>query len=276
MKTTLLRVSTQALPTPKRTSFLDMGSIGVKLEGEQWSGCAKYRLVYSRLMTAIPQGQLDEGTILTEASAGSTGVALAFAGKHLGLPVEIHAYEGASAVKCRTILALGARIVFHARSEPFPGILQEIREKGRKGTHWHLDQMNRPLLLDAYLPLGAEMVSQWNQSHSEAPAVFVCAVGTGGLLQGVGRVLRQSYPRIRIVAVEPMRGSHIDGLRNASEIHMGAADPYLLDFPDERIEVPPPPYLGAVGSTPLGQGATAVWDLVRQRGWDRAFFISPD
>lgn len=276
MKAALRDIAIRALPVPKLTTLLHFASVAVKIESEQWAGTAKYRMVYSKLAKALYSPHFEKDSILTEASAGSTGVALAFAGRHLGFPVEIHAYEGMSSLKCRLIDGFGAKLVFHPRTKPFPEILATIRTRVQQGTHWHLDQMDRNSLLDSYISLGAETVMQWTKTNDRPPTVFVCPVGTGGLLMGVGRILREAFPKIRVVALEPQRGTHIEGLRNANEMHLGAADPYALDFPDERVEVSPPPYLGEIGSTPLGQSATAAWDLIRQRGWERAIFIAPD
>lgn len=264
------------LPEPVRTPLLRKAGIWVKPEGGQPGGSVKYRMVHAKVKAALEAGHLRPGTVLTEVTSGSTGLALAILGRHLGLPVELHAYETASPAKCERIRREGAYLVLHPASTPFRSLLNEVILKSRQGRHWHLGQYDRASTTAAYHALGEELVGQVREEGLEPPYIFACPVGTGGLIQGVGSRLRRAFPGIKVVAVEPLKGTTIDGMRNTQEAHLGAEDPYDLRFPDGRVTVGPPRTPAVVQGVRLGISGTAVYTAARLYGWDEVLFIAPD
>lgn len=260
------------LPFPIETPLIRQDGLWIKLEGLQRAGSVKYRMVFEKVRAGLSSGEIRPGTTLVEATSGSTGVALAFAGRELGLPVELHVYENASSGKLRRILDLGGRIVRHRLGTPFSAILATIREGVRSGRCWHLRQYDRAGLTVAYEPFAREILRQL----PEAPSFFVCPVGTGGVIQGVGRVLRAAFPRITIIAVEPIEGASIDGMRNLRTHHLGEGDPYDRQFPDGTEYVPAPRTPVCLGGVVLGESATATIELVRSKGWKNVLIVAAD
>jgi cysteine synthase len=270
-----VKTSIATIPAPLRTPLLRAGPLWIKAESAQRTKSAKYRMVAAKVAEALRSGQVSDGTTLAEVTSGSTGVALATVGRLLGLPVELHAYRTIAADKKAAIEEQGARLVLHPPSDPVPRLLERVRKACDGGRTWHLNQYERHSTAAAYRGLGEELVEQLRELASP-PEVFLCPVGTGGLIQGVGALLRSAFPGIRVVALEPQAGSAIDGLRNTELVHLGPLDPYDRNFPDEVVRVPAPETNIAVGSIPLGESASAAFLAATARAWASTLLLAPD
>ncbi len=231
-------LTTQPLPAPHRTPLVQQDSVWLKPEGIQRSGSVKYRLVYANLIEAISAGAIHPQTTLTELTAGSTGAALAYAGACLGVGVVLHVYGGGSPEMYARLRRCGADLITHPQATPISTLLNRHNLWAANGV-WHLNQYDRDKTIRAYQGFGEEIVQQF-KTTGRRPQRLVCAVGTGGLLQGLGSYLRQVWPDLSIVAVEPEPDSSIPGMRNTDVAHLGPQDPYDTGFPDERLIVPVP------------------------------------
>ncbi len=264
------------LPPPVRTPMLREGSVWVKPEGIQLGGSVKYRMVHAKLVQAIEAGRLGSETTLVEITAGSTGVALAYLGQKLGLKVELHAYDNAPPDKCSRIRECGANLILHPFGYSMKELIDVVARKVAEEGYWHLQQYDRKSTIAAYRTFGYEVINQIKENGVRAPKVFACPIGTGGLIQGLGTCLREAFPGIKIVSVEPNPDATIDGMRNTDKLYMGEGDPYDKNFPDERLLVPAPRDNAYVGSYRLGQSATAVYDMVHAKEWSDVLMIAPD
>jgi cysteine synthase A len=269
-------LSPLTLPVPLQTALHEEGPLLIKSEASQWTNSAKYRMVYSRVHDALRSGRITAGTTLGEVTSGATGVALAYVGSVLGVPVEIHAFDTISPSRRSAIQDYGAKLTIHSGTTPPAQLLALVREKESLGDFWHLNQYDRPSAIAAYKDLGHELVRQIRERGPRPPRVFLCPVGTGGLIQGVGTVLRRAFPDLRILAIEPEAGALIEGTRNTDLFHLGPADPYSRSFPDGVLRVPAPSKTATLGDIPLGESSTAVYLVARSRRWGRTLILAPD
>lgn len=252
-----------------------LGSNWVKREGRQPSGSVKLRLVAERLRLAQAAGELSPERPLVELTAGSTGVALAWAGRQLGLAVEVHCLEGACEHKLARMRALGAELVLHPAESAVPALVEALRERHRGGHVWHLDQYRRARLIEGYRPLATELLEQLAEARV-APSALVCPIGTGGLIQGLAGPLRERYPSLQVVAIEPAPGQAIDGLRNTAQFHGGEDDPYDRELPDRRVEVEAPPRRRLADGAWLGASASACLRWIEAEGLRDALVVAAD
>src|SRR5213078_3361079 len=132
---------------------------------------------------------------------------------------ELHAYQTITPDKKAAIEERGARLVLHPTSVAVSALLDGVRHAGATGRYWHLNQYDRSSTVAAYRELVEELLRQLRELNSPPPQAFLCPVGTGGLIQGVGAALRDAFPGIRVVALEPQAGSTIDGIRNTELVH---------------------------------------------------------
>ncbi len=270
-------VTTQdVLRLPEETPLLAMGRAWVKPEGSQPSGSVKYRLVHALLARALEAGEVPAGVPLVEVSSGATGVALATCARAVGRLAEVHVLDGISAARLARLHELGAHTVVYPAATPVWALVELLRARAAAGKAWHLDQYCRARLVRAYADLAREVVGQLRDAEA-IPTRFVCAVGTGGLIQAVGGALRQSFPRMEIVALEPDVGCSIEGLRNTDLCHSGADDPYDRSFPDQRVLVGPPRRRWTTpGGPAFGESASACLELVQRQGWRGCLVVAPD
>ena len=132
---------------------------------------------------------------LSTVSAGNTAQALAWTGRHFGVPVRSIMPEHAPASKVEAVRAYGGEPILVPTEEVF----RYLREHGWENEPYAFIHpwINRDLIL-GHGSLGLEIIAE----YPEVKTIFV-PVGGGGLIAGVGSALKALQPTVRIVAVEP-------------------------------------------------------------------------
>jgi cysteine synthase A len=180
-----------------------------KLEGANPGGI-KDRAGLHMVRAARRRGDLVPGAPIVESTSGTLGLGLALAGISYGHPVNLVGDPGLEPQLCRLLTSHGARLDIVQAPHPEGGWQEARRIRVRELVEqlpgaWCPDQYDNPDNVSAYAPLAAELIA-------ELPWVdaLVCAVGTGGHSAGIHRVLRQSFPGVRLVGVDTV-GSTIFG-----------------------------------------------------------------
>lgn len=179
-----------------------------KLEMRNPCGSVKDRLGVALIEDGERRGVLRPGMTLVEATGGNTGIGLAFVAAIRGYRLILTMPETMSVEKAALLRQLGAEVVLT------PGILmgdavaratQLLREIPGSTM---LDQFTNPANPEIHRRTTA--VEVWEDTEG-AVDVFVAGVGTGGTITGVGEVLKQRKPGVRIVAVEPAGAAVLSG-----------------------------------------------------------------
>jgi cysteine synthase A len=154
---------------------------------------------------AEARGALSRGMRVVEFTGGSTGSSLAMVCAVKGYPFVAVSSDAFAQEKLQTIRVFGAevRIVPSDGGRITPDLFVRMREEVQRlleepGTFW-TDQFNNTDALNGYRRIGDELIEQAPHGID----VFCGAVGTGGMLAGVARGLRDGGSRARIVALEP-------------------------------------------------------------------------
>jgi threonine dehydratase len=166
-------------------------NVFLKLENLQPWGSFKIRPAVNALKTMDPS-QLRHGVL--SASSGNFGQGLAYAARRLGIPATLIVPDGAAKTKIDALLELGARVI------PLPfddwwSVLTSRRCAGEKGVFVH--PVAEAPVLAGNATIGAEILDDL----PECDAVVV-PFGGGGLICGIGSVMRRLKPAVRIVLVE--------------------------------------------------------------------------
>jgi cysteine synthase A len=149
---------------------------------------------------------------IVEPTSGNTGIALALAAAALGYRLILTMPDNLSMERRLVMASYGAEVVLTPAAEDMAGAIRKAEE------------------LKAADPEGVFMPQQFRnpanpQAHRQTTAreliaalageldAFVAGVGTGGTLSGVGAVLKEEVPGVRIVAVEPTRSPVLSGGR---------------------------------------------------------------
>src|SRR5436309_252134 len=178
-------------------------AIYVKVEWYGATGSLKDRIYLHMFERAEHRGALRSGMTVLECSTGNAGIACAWVSAVKGYPCTIVMPEGMSDERKKIMRAYGAELVFTPGGESDVDLSLQKLEKIRAaapGQYWVPGQFDNPDNVETHmLTTGPEI---WEQSGGKIDA-FVDSQGSGGLLTGVGRYLRQQDQRVRLYAVEP-------------------------------------------------------------------------
>jgi len=198
--------------------------IFAKLEGGNPSGSVKDRIVLAMVEAAEARGELRPGDTIVEASTGNTAIALAFVAKQKGYRARVVLPKGVVPSMADVLHIYGAEFEWCEPSGGMRGAIETARSLAQRDGFYELGQFTRPENVEAhYRTTGAEIVADM---ASERVDVFVAGIGTGGTIMGVGRRLREAYPGVKVVGVEPRLGERLQGLRSLAEGYI----PPLLDL----------------------------------------------
>ncbi len=172
-----------------------------KLEFFNPMGSVKDRIGRAMIESAEQKGVLKPGTVVIEPTSGNTGIALAFVCAAKGYRLILCMPESMSLERRKMLLILGAELELTPAAEGMKGAIKradELREKIPNAII--LQQFENPANPEAHRRTTAEEI--WADTAGEVDAV-ISGVGTGGTLTGVGSVLKERKPSLRMVAVEP-------------------------------------------------------------------------
>jgi len=187
-----------------------------KLEGCNPGGSVKDRPAYYMIRKAEEDGLLTTDKVIVEPTSGNTGIALAMIGSARGYKVKLFMPECVSTERQICLQAFGAEVVLTPAKEATDGAIRRARQFIEKepGNYYMPNQFDNPNnILSHYETTGPEIFRQTNGEVD----VFIAGLGTSGTLIGTGRYLREKKPGVRIIAVEPVEGHTIQGLKNMTE-----------------------------------------------------------
>ncbi|HVQ43087.1 MAG TPA: cysteine synthase family protein [Vicinamibacterales bacterium] len=212
----------------------------VKLEFYNPTGSYKDRMALAMIEGAERRGVLKPGMRVVEFTGGSTGSSLAMVCAVKGYRCLLLSSDAFAEEKLRTMRAFGAelRIVPSEGGRVTPKLFETFQQQiavlaAEPDTFW-TDQFNNADSLDGYARIGEELVSQAGGSlHA-----FCGAVGTGGMLSGVSRALRQAGSQARIVALEPASSPAMTegrgGPHRVEGIGTGRIPPHMTHHPHDE------------------------------------------
>lgn len=176
------------------------GNVYVKLEKYNPAGSIKDRAVYYMVENLEKNGLLKKGDVLVEATSGNTGIALSMIGSLKGYKVIIVMPETMSEERRILMKAYGAELILTGGSLGMKGSIEVMNKLLSENSNYRslrqFDNEYNPF--SHYNTTGVEIFNQVKDVD-----IFVCGVGTGGTISGVGKYLKEQNQNIKIVAVEP-------------------------------------------------------------------------
>ena len=180
-----------------------------KLEFYNPSASVKDRLGVGIVDAAEASGELQPGGTIVEGTSGNTGIALAMIGAARGYKVIIAMPETMSKERRTLLRAYGAELVLTPGSEGMKGAVARAEQIAAETPGAVLaKQFDNQANVDIHRRTTAEEV--WNDTDGGVD-IFVSGIGTGGTLSGVGQVLKERKPEVKIVGVEPEESPILNG-----------------------------------------------------------------
>ncbi|HZZ66518.1 MAG TPA: cysteine synthase A [Candidatus Baltobacteraceae bacterium] len=178
------------------------GTILVKMESFNPAGSVKDRIGVSMIEAAEREGRLRPNSIILEPTSGNTGIALAFVAAAKGYPIILVMPDTMTVERRNLLKAYGAQVVLTPGSEGMKGAIAKANEiySSDPARYFMPQQFENPANPEIHRRTTAEEI--WRDTDGTVDIV-ISAIGTGGTITGVGEVLKDRKPGVKMIAVEP-------------------------------------------------------------------------
>lgn len=192
-----------------RLSGSPEAEVVAKLEYYNPGHSVKDRIGLAMIDAAEEAGLLGPDSIICEPTSGNTGIALAMVAAARGYGATFTMPETMSVERRALLRAYGAEVVLTPGADGMPGAIAKARELAQGDPRYFIpQQFENPANPEIHRRTTAEEI--WADTDGEVDIV-VAGVGTGGTITGVGQVLKERKPEVRIVAVEPAASPVLSG-----------------------------------------------------------------
>ncbi|HIE36267.1 MAG TPA: cysteine synthase A [Candidatus Omnitrophica bacterium] len=187
----------------------EMAEVLVKVEFFNPGGSVKDRICLSMIEDAEKKGLIGPGSTIIEPTSGNTGIGLAMVCAVKGYRCILTMPETMSLERIYILKSYGAEVVLTPGIEGMEGSIRKAQELLKKIPNSFMpQQFQNPANPRIHRQTTAYEILKATDKKLD---VFVAAVGTGGTITGVGEVLKEVNPEIKIIAVEPTTSAVLSG-----------------------------------------------------------------
>jgi cysteine synthase A len=230
-------------------------TIAAKLEAFNPGGSAKDRPAREMVLAAEQDGHVSPGDRLVEATSGNTGIGLAVVAAARGYDLTIVMPASMSEERRRLLAAYGADL------ELVEGGMETANERADRiaaeNGGYRVSQFENPANPRAhYRTTAEEIIDQVDGREVDA---FVAGVGTGGTITGTASRLKEEYPDMEVVAVEPESNAVLSTGEPGEDDFQGMGPGFVSDLLDRDL-------IDEVQTVSVEDAEAAARELARDQG----------
>ena len=210
----------------------DKATVLAKLEFYNPANSVKDRIGVAIVDAAEASGELKPGGIIVEGTSGNTGIALAMVGAARGYDVVLCMPETMSLERRALLRAYGAELVLTPGPDGMKGAVAKAEEIAAERGGILARQFANQANVEIHKKTTAEEV--WADTDGTVD-IFVAGIGTGGTITGVGQVLKERKPDVKMVAVEPAESAILNGGQAGPHKIQGIGANFVPDVLDTEI-----------------------------------------
>lgn len=196
-------------PHIKLNKLFKSHEVWIKLEKSNPGSSIKDRIALAMIEDAEKKGLLNPDTIIIEPTSGNTGIGLSLVAAVKGYKVIIVMPESMSVERRKIIEAYGAEYVLTPREKGTSGAVEKAKELASTIKNSFLpSQFTNPANVEVHERTTAlEILADFPDGID----YLITGVGTGGHITGVSKILKQHYPNLKTIAVEPALSPVLSG-----------------------------------------------------------------
>ena len=180
-----------------------------KYEAGNPSFSVKDRIALAMIEKGMAEGKITKKTVIVDATAGNTGVALAMVCAVKKLKLLIFMPEDASLERRKMLDGFGADLTVTPKEEGVGGAVARAQAYVREHKEsFYLSQFDNPENPEAHRRTTAQEILD---DFPDGIDALIAGVGTGGTITGAGEVVKKKWPQVKVVAVEPKTSAVLSG-----------------------------------------------------------------
>ncbi|MEE4375904.1 MAG: cysteine synthase A [Candidatus Competibacteraceae bacterium] len=183
--------------------------VWMKLERANPGASIKDRIALAMIEAAEQQGTINQDTVIIEPTSGNTGIGLALVAAAKGYRLILTMPESMSLERRRYMAALGAELVLTPREKGMGGAIEKAQELASETANaWIPQQFENSANVDVHRRTTSQEILD---DFPEGLDYLITGVGTGGHITGCAEVLKEHFPQLKVLAVEPEASPVLSG-----------------------------------------------------------------